>query len=41
MDVAAVLAAADGLAARIQRDGLADIPPADLLPGLLAPDQAP
>jgi hypothetical protein len=41
MDVAAVLAAADGLAARIQRDGLADIRPADLLPGLLAPDQAP
>jgi uncharacterized protein len=35
MDVAAVLAAADGLAARIERDGLADIPPADLLPGLL------
>jgi len=38
MDVAAVLAVADGLAARIGRDGLADIPPADLLPGLLTPD---
>ena len=35
MDVAAVLAAADDLAARIDRDGLAGIPPADLLPGLL------
>jgi hypothetical protein len=34
-----VLAVADGLAARIERDGLADIPPADLQPGLLAPDR--
>jgi uncharacterized protein len=44
MDVATVLAVADGLTARIERDGLADIPPADLLPGLLpqtaeAPDR--
>ena len=36
IDVAAVLAAADGLAARIERGGLADIPPADLLPGLVS-----
>jgi len=36
MDVAAVLGAADDLAARIGRQGLADIPPADLVPGLLA-----
>jgi uncharacterized protein len=39
IDVAAVLAVADGLAARIERDGLAGIPPADLLPGLLTPDR--
>ena len=39
MDVAAVLAVADGLAARIERDGLASIPPADLQPGLLTPDR--
>ena len=36
IDIAGVLAAADDLAARIERDGLADIPPADLRPGLLA-----
>jgi len=30
-----VLAVTVGLAARIERDGLADIPPADLQPGLL------
>ena len=30
IDLPAVLAAADDLAARIERDGLADIPPADL-----------
>lgn len=34
IDLAAVLAAADDLAARIGRDGLADIPAADLRPGL-------
>jgi len=37
IDVAAVLAAADDLAARIATCGLADVPPADLLPGLLTP----
>jgi len=36
MNVAAFLAAADDLAARIERDGLDAIPPADLSPGLLA-----
>jgi uncharacterized protein len=36
MNVAAFLAAADDLAARIERDGLDGIPPADLSPGLLA-----
>ena len=36
MDVALFLAAADDLAARIERDGLDGIPPADLSPGLLA-----
>ena len=36
MNVDAFLAAADGLAARIERDGLDGIPPADLSPGLLA-----
>ena len=36
MNVNAFLAAADDLAARIQRDGLDAIPPADLSPGLLA-----
>jgi uncharacterized protein len=35
MDVAAVLAAADDLADRIERDGLTNIPPPDLRPGLL------
>jgi uncharacterized protein len=35
IDLAAVLASSDDLAARIERDGLADIAPADLLPGLL------
>ena len=34
IDLAAFLAASDGLAARIDRDGLADIAPADLRPGL-------
>jgi len=36
MNVAVFLAAADDLAARIERDGLDAIPPADLSPGLLA-----
>ena len=36
MDVGRVLAAADDLAARIERDGLDGIPPADLSPRLLA-----
>jgi hypothetical protein len=36
MNVASFLAAADDLAARIERDGLDAIPPADLSPGLLA-----
>jgi len=36
MNVDAFLAAADDLAARIGRDGLDGIPPADLSPGLLA-----
>ena len=36
MDLPAVLATADGLAARIERDGLAGLPAADLTPGLLA-----
>ena len=36
MNVAVFLAAADDLAARIERDGLNAIPPADLSPGLLA-----
>ncbi len=36
IDLAAVLESADDLAARIERDGLAGIPPADLRPGLLA-----
>jgi uncharacterized protein len=37
MDLAAVLAACDHLAARIERQGLAGIPDADLRPNLLAP----
>jgi len=36
IDIAAFLAATDDLAARIERDGLEPIPPADLSPGLLA-----
>ena len=36
MNVAFFLAAADDLVARIERDGLDGIPPADLSPGLLA-----
>ena len=36
MDVGSFLAAADDLAARIERDGLDGIPVADLSPGLLA-----
>ena len=36
MNLVAVLATADGLAARIERDGLGGIPAADLTPGLLA-----
>jgi uncharacterized protein len=39
MDLAAVLAACDDLAGRIERQGLADIPAADLRPGLLLPSQ--
>ena len=36
MDIPAVLAAADDLAARVEQHGLDGIPPADLTPGLLA-----
>jgi len=36
MDLPVFLATADGLAARIERDGLAGLPAADLAPGLLA-----
>ncbi len=36
MDIASFLATSDELAARIERDGLGGIPPADLSPGLLA-----
>ena len=36
MNIAVFLSAADDLAARIERDGLDGIPPADLSPGLLA-----
>ncbi len=36
MDIPAVLTAADDLAARIERYGLHDLPPADLTPRLLA-----
>jgi hypothetical protein len=36
MDIPAVVAAADDLAARIERHGLDDIAPADLAPRLLA-----
>jgi hypothetical protein len=35
MDIAAFLAASDDLAARIERQGLADIPAADLAPRLI------
>jgi hypothetical protein len=38
IDVAAVLAACDDLAARIERRGMAEIPAADLRPKLLAQD---
>ena len=38
LDVPAVLAAAEDLAARIEHDGLARIPPADLAPRLLTGD---
>ena len=38
IDLAAFLAAADDLAARIDRDGLAGIPAADLRPGLTVPE---
>jgi hypothetical protein len=37
MDLAAVLAASDDLAARVERQGLASIPAADLRPELMAP----
>jgi len=36
MDIPAILAASDDLAARIERYGLDDLPPADLTPRLLA-----
>jgi uncharacterized protein len=36
MDIPAILAASDDLAARIERHGLDDLPPADLAPRLLA-----
>ncbi len=39
MDIPAVLAAADDLASRIERDGLDHIPPADFAPRLLAGDR--
>ena len=39
MDITAFLAASDNLAARIERQGLAGIPAADLLPGLAAPER--
>ena len=39
MDIPAVLAAADDLAARVEQHGLDGIPAADLTPGLLAPAQ--
>jgi hypothetical protein len=38
MDIAAFLAACDELAARIERTGLATIPPADLRPKLMPPE---
>ncbi len=37
MDIPAVLATSDNLAARMEQHGLDDLPPADLAPGLLAP----
>jgi len=37
MDLTAILAASDDLAARIERQGLASIPAADLRPELMAP----
>jgi uncharacterized protein len=40
IDLGAFLAACEDLAARIERDGLAGIPAADLRPGLRAPGQA-
>jgi len=40
IDIAAVLAACDDLAARIERRGLAEIPAADLRPKLLAQTEA-
>jgi hypothetical protein len=40
IDITAVLAACDDLAARIERRGLAGIPAADLRPGLLVPTEA-
>ena len=39
IDLAAFLAASEGLAARIDRDGLAGIPAADLRPGLTVPER--
>jgi uncharacterized protein len=39
MDLAGVLAACDELVARIERQGLAEIPVADLRPRLLGPEQ--
>ena len=39
LDIPAVLAASDDLAARIEQHGLDAIPPADLTPALLAPEQ--
>jgi predicted metal-dependent hydrolase len=41
IDIAAVLAACDDLAARIERRGLAEIPAAELRPKLLAPNVGP
>jgi uncharacterized protein len=39
IDLAVFLAASDDLAARIDEDGLAGVPPADLRPGLTAADR--
>jgi uncharacterized protein len=40
LDIPAICSLADGLASRIERDGLTRIPAADLRPGLVAPGSA-